>query len=57
MKISSGRFRARAFIRNEKGSFAIMTAAVLAALAMAAGFAINLAQLDAPINLAKSVRL
>lgn len=45
MKISSGRFRARAFIRNEKGSFAIMTAAVLAALAMAAGFAINLAQL------------
>ena len=34
-----------AFLGNEKGSFAVMTAAIMAVLAMSAGFAINIAQL------------
>ncbi len=35
----------RTFLDNERGSFAIMTAAIMALLTLSAGFAINLAQL------------
>ena len=45
MRISSVIGQARTYIGNEKGSFAVISAAIMAVLAMSAGFAINLAQL------------
>jgi Flp pilus assembly protein TadG len=45
MRISSVIGQARTFIGNEKGSFAVMSAAIMAVLTMSAGFAINIAQL------------
>lgn len=45
MRISSGNRAAGTFLGNENGSFAVMTAAIMAVLTLSAGFAINLAQL------------
>ena len=45
MRISSGTRKVRAFLDNERGSFAIIMGATMTALALAAGFAVNIAQL------------
>jgi Flp pilus assembly protein TadG len=53
MRISSAIGQIRAFCGNERGSIAIMSAAIMVVLTMSAGFAVNLAQLH---NVKSSLR-